>query len=40
VLRHALEYKPNAESLAAFIQRKGGINECAAGFTRCLGDAG
>jgi hypothetical protein len=37
VMRYAMEYKTNAESLATFIQRKGGINECAARFTRCLG---
>jgi hypothetical protein len=37
VLRYAAEYKTNAEPLAAFVQRKGGINACAARFTRCLG---
>jgi hypothetical protein len=37
VLRYAIEYKPSCEPLAAFIQRKGGINRCAARFTRCLG---
>ena len=37
VLRCAAEYKTNAESLAAFVLRKGGINKCAARFTRCLG---
>ena len=37
VLRYAMEYKTNAEPLAAFVQRKGGINKCAARFTRCLG---
>jgi hypothetical protein len=37
VLRYAAEYKTNAESLATFIQRKGGINKCAARFTRYLG---
>jgi hypothetical protein len=37
VLRYAMEYKTNAEALAAFVQRKGGINACAARFTRCLG---
>jgi len=36
-LRYAAEYKPSSEPLAAFIQRKGGINECAARFARCLG---
>jgi hypothetical protein len=33
-LRYAAEYKPVAEPLAAFVQRKGGINKCAARFTR------
>ena len=37
-LRYAAEYKTkNAEPLATFIQRKGGINKGAARFTRCLG---
>ena len=36
-LRYAAEYKTTAEPLAGFIQRKGGINKCAARFTRCLG---
>jgi len=37
VMRYATEYKINAEPLAAFIQRKGGINKCAARFARCPG---
>ena len=37
VLRYAAEYKSIAEPLAAFVQRKGGINKCAARFTRCVG---
>ena len=37
VLRYAAEYKTDAEPLAAFVRRKGGINECAARFTRCIG---
>jgi hypothetical protein len=37
VLRYAAEYKTNAEPLAAFVRRKGGINKCADRFTRCLG---
>jgi hypothetical protein len=37
VMRYAAEYKPNSEPLAAFIQRKGGINKCAERFTRCFG---
>jgi hypothetical protein len=40
VLRYAAEYKTNAELLAAFVQRKGGINKCAERFTRCLGRGG
>ena len=36
-LRYAAEYKSSPEPLAAFVQRKGGINECAERFTRCLG---
>ena len=37
VLRYAAEYKTNAEPLATFVLRKGGINKCAERFTRCLG---
>jgi hypothetical protein len=40
VLRYCAEYKSHDESLAAFIRRKGGINECAARFARCLGRYG
>jgi hypothetical protein len=40
VMRYAAEYKTNAEPLAAFVRRKGGINACAARFTRCLGRRG
>jgi hypothetical protein len=40
VLRYAMEYKSSSEPLAAFVQRKGGINKCAARFTRCLGRGG
>jgi hypothetical protein len=36
VLRYAAEYKSNSEPLATFVQRKGGINKCAARFARCL----
>ena len=39
-LRYAAEYKTSAEPLAAFVQRKGGINQCAERFTRCLGRRG
>jgi hypothetical protein len=37
VLRYAAEYKDRNESLGDFIKRKGGINECAARFSRRLG---
>jgi hypothetical protein len=37
VMRYAMEYKSVGEPLAAFVQRKGGINKCAGRFTRCLG---
>jgi hypothetical protein len=40
VLRYSAEYKSHSESLAAFVQRKGSINACAARFTRCLGRLG
>src|SRR5258706_15761126 len=40
VLRYSAEYKPVAEPLAAFVQRKGGINECAARFAQCFGRRG
>jgi hypothetical protein len=36
VLRYAMEYKTNAEPLATFVRRKGGINKCAERFTPCL----
>jgi hypothetical protein len=32
-------YKPESEPLDQFIMRKGGINACAARFTRCLARA-
>jgi len=37
VMRYAAAYKPDSELLAQFIRRRGGINECAARFTRLLG---
>jgi hypothetical protein len=37
MMRYAAEYKSTSEPLAAFVQRKGGINKCAEQFTRCLG---
>jgi hypothetical protein len=40
VMRYAMAYKPVAEPLAAFVQRKGRINKCADRFTRCLGRSG
>jgi hypothetical protein len=39
VMRYAMEYKINAEPLAAFVRRKGGINKCAERFARWLGAA-
>ena len=35
-----MRYKTNAKPLAAFVQRKGGINECAERFARWLGRPG
>jgi len=40
VLRYAAEYKGLDEPLATYIKRKGGINKCAARFTRRLGRSG
>ena len=37
VLRYAALYKDLDEPLQDFIKRKGGINKCAARYTRCLG---
>jgi hypothetical protein len=37
VMRYAAWYKPDSEPLGEFIRRKGGINACAARFSRCLG---
>jgi hypothetical protein len=37
VLRYAAVYKSDSEPLGRFIRRKGGINACAARFSRCLG---
>jgi hypothetical protein len=37
VLRYAAKYKPEKELLRDFLQRKGGINKCAARYTRRLG---
>jgi hypothetical protein len=36
-MRYAAAYKPDSEALDRFIHRKGGINECAALFSRRLG---
>ena len=35
-MRYAVAYKPGSEPLDQFIRRKGGINACAARFSRCL----
>jgi hypothetical protein len=37
VMRYAVAYKPDSEPLGQFIRRKGGINACAARFSRSLG---
>jgi hypothetical protein len=37
VLRYAAKYKPDEELLRDFLQRKGGINRCAARYARRLG---
>jgi hypothetical protein len=37
VMRYAAAYKPDSEALVQFIRRKGGINACAARFSRWLG---
>jgi hypothetical protein len=39
-LRYAISCKPIDEPLDRFMKRKGGINECAARFARCLGRHG
>jgi hypothetical protein len=36
-MRYAAVYKPDAEPLDHFIKRKGGINACAARFSRRMG---
>jgi hypothetical protein len=40
VMRFAAAYKPDSEALDQFIQRKGGINACAARFSRWVGRDG
>jgi hypothetical protein len=37
VMRYAAVYKSDLEPLDRFIKRKGGINRCAARYSRCLG---
>jgi hypothetical protein len=37
MMRYAAVYKPDSEPLDQFIKRKGGINACAARFSRWLG---
>jgi hypothetical protein len=39
VMRYAAAYKADTEPLDQFIRRKGGINACAARFSRSLGRA-
>ena len=39
-LRYAAQFKPEADSLAEFIKRRGGINECAARFSKCVKSSG
>jgi hypothetical protein len=36
-LRYVAWYKTDSEPLEQFVSRKGGINACAARFSRCLG---
>jgi hypothetical protein len=38
VMQYAAVYEPDSEALDKFIRRKGGINACAARFTRWLGN--
>jgi hypothetical protein len=40
VMRYGAAYKSDSEALHQFIKRKGGINACAARFTRYLGRGG
>jgi hypothetical protein len=37
VMRYAAAYQPDSEALDQFVQRRGGINACAARFTRWMG---
>jgi hypothetical protein len=37
LMRYAAVYKPDSEPLGQFVKRKGGINDCAARFSRRLG---
>jgi hypothetical protein len=37
LMRYAAMYQADSEPLDQFIRRRGGINECAARFGRCLG---
>jgi hypothetical protein len=39
-MRYAAVYKANSEPLEQFVKRKGGINACAARFSRGLGEVG
>ena len=38
-MRYAAVYKPDSEPLNQFVKRKGGVDECAARFTRRWGEA-
>lgn len=40
VMRYAAVYKLNSEPLGRFVKRKGGINRCAARYSRCVAQAG
>jgi hypothetical protein len=37
VMRYAAAYKPDSEAFGQCVQRRGGINACAALFTRSMG---
>jgi hypothetical protein len=37
VMRYVAAYKPHSEPLGQFVRGRGGINACAARFSRCFG---
>jgi hypothetical protein len=37
LMRYAAAYKPDSEPLDQFVRRKGGVNACAARFSRLMG---